>query len=150
MDRGALDGDTAGNRRYPPASGSALFNRRTLWPPSSCSLMPSPRHPRQGYGATPAAVQVSLGARSGVLEKRPVRLLAGAGFAKRSGSVAPGADTQVAGGFCYVRIYCGIYQPALDCLNYTSGPPGRRCHPRRRQLAARPRLWRTARVHHKK
>jgi tetratricopeptide (TPR) repeat protein len=29
-----------------------------------------------------------------------------------------GADAQVAGKFCYVRIDCDIYQPALDCLNY--------------------------------
>ncbi len=29
-----------------------------------------------------------------------------------------GADAQVAGKFCYVRIDCDIYQPALDCLRY--------------------------------
>lgn len=29
-----------------------------------------------------------------------------------------GADAQVAGKFCYARIDCDIYQPALDCLNY--------------------------------
>jgi hypothetical protein len=29
-----------------------------------------------------------------------------------------GADAQVAGNFCYARIDCDIYQPALDCLNY--------------------------------
>jgi len=28
------------------------------------------------------------------------------------------ADAQVAGKFCYVRIDCDIYQPALDCLHY--------------------------------
>jgi len=28
------------------------------------------------------------------------------------------ATPQVAGRFCYVPIYCNIYQPALDCLNY--------------------------------
>ena len=29
-----------------------------------------------------------------------------------------GADAQVAGKFCYARIDCDIYQPALDCLHY--------------------------------